>query len=130
MSSSSLSSIFWIQSESVSQSPEQASHGLVGVHPFTPIQVRAGSADVVVVVVGCNEEMDGSIDDDGDGVDDDGGGGNKDDTGAMLGGMLPEDQAVPSSTYTESSSSSSVVGLEVLPPFPPDDALDLEDLPR
>ena len=84
----------------------------MGVHPLTPIQVRAGSGEVVVVVVvgvGCNEE---------DGEDVDVGG--KDVTGTRLGGvLLPGAQVV--------SVGGGFFLFDVLGDLPP---LDLPDLPN
>ena len=88
----------------------------MGVHPLTPIQVRAGSGEVVVVVVvgvGCNEE---------DGEDVDVGG--KDVTGTRLGGvLLPGAQVV----VVVASVGGGFFLFDVLDDLPP---LDLPDLPN
>lgn len=82
----------------------------MGVHPFTPIQVRAGSGVVVVVGVGCNEDEGEDVDVGGNEV-----------TGSRLGGvLLPGAQVVVASV-------GGLILLEVLDDLPP---LDLDDLPN
>ncbi len=81
----------------------------MGVHPFTPIQVRAGSGVVVVVGVGCNEEDEEDVDVGGNDV-----------TGTRLGGvLLPGAQVV--------SVGGGFFLFDVLGDLPP---LDLPDLPN
>ena len=82
----------------------------MGVHPFTPIQVRAGSGVVVVVGVGCNEDEGEDVDVGGNEV-----------TGSRLGGvLLPGAKVVVASV-------GGLILLEVLDDLPP---LDLDDLPN